>query len=154
MLMALGRRARDQLDARLRAHGLTYRHLSALGHLSGEPHVSYSELGRRAGVTAQSMQATIEMLQDHGAVEQVNNPGRGRRAHLQLTPQGLALLRVGRQAVQDAEAELLAQLPAADRETLRRLLFRLMTSTADAPPDNSTTPSGKHREQTARAPSR
>ena len=59
LLIALGRRVGERVDARLAEHDLAYRHLSALGHLAHEPDLSYSELGRRVGVTAQSMGASI-----------------------------------------------------------------------------------------------
>ncbi|MDQ2707033.1 MAG: MarR family transcriptional regulator [Actinomycetota bacterium] len=48
-----------------------------LGHLAGEPGLSYSELGRRAGVTAQSMQATLRQLEERGAAAPRHRTGSG-----------------------------------------------------------------------------
>jgi DNA-binding MarR family transcriptional regulator len=110
LLMALGRRVRDEVDARLDAHGLTYRHLSALGHLRREPDLSYSELARRAGVTVQSIQATVRGLIDLGAIEQVGAGGQGRRAQLQVTAHGRRLLTSGTDVVRDVGAGLTADL--------------------------------------------
>ena len=87
LLIMLGRGARRDIDNALETHGLSLRHFSALGHLSHQPGLSYSELGRRAGVTAQSMLATLRQLEDLGAVERITLPGRGRTAELHITPQ-------------------------------------------------------------------
>ena len=124
--MALGRRAGEELDARLRDLGLTYRHLSALGHLNREPHMSYSDLGRRVGVTAQSMQATMRHLEDRGAVAAAGRGGRGRSAELVVTDNGRALLATGMKAVSDTENHLLQRLSAPERNVLRKRLFELM----------------------------
>ena len=69
LLSGLGRIVRDEIEADLHREGLSLRHLSALGHLSRQQDVSYSEMARRAGVTVQSMQATIAGLEDLGAIE-------------------------------------------------------------------------------------
>ena len=80
VLMALGRHLRDAAETRLRADGIAVRHLSALGHLSRDPGLSYSELARRAGLTPQSMQATLRTLEEMGAVHRDTDAGRGRNA--------------------------------------------------------------------------
>ena len=134
LLMALGRRVRTQVENRLRASGLTYRHLSALGHLAGQPDVSYSELARRAGVTAQSMQATVIHLEQLGAVERTTEPGRGRPSRLRVTDGGRSLLRAGSAVVADAEEDLLAGLDPDRRRRLTAdlsVLFR--NSLGEAP---------------------
>jgi DNA-binding MarR family transcriptional regulator len=66
LLLALGRIVREEVERALDVQGLSLRHLSALGHLSREPGLSCSALGRRAGVTAQSMQATVRQLEQAG----------------------------------------------------------------------------------------
>ena len=71
LLMMLGRQVREKTDAELRNQGLSLRHLSALGHLAHQPGLSYSELARRDGITAQSMQSTLLQLQEIGAVERL-----------------------------------------------------------------------------------
>lgn len=92
LLLALGRLVREEVERALDAKGLSLRHLSALGHLSREPGLSYSTLGRRAGVTAQSMQATVRQLEQIGAVRRVTPAGRGRTAELRVTDAGRRLL--------------------------------------------------------------
>ncbi len=127
LLVMLGRSARRDLDAALETHGLSLRHFSALGHLSRQPGLSYSELGRRAGVTAQSMLATLRQLEHLGAVERSTLPGRGRTAELHITPHGKDLLATGQAALHDIDHQLLSALPADQHSILAGLLLRLMT---------------------------
>lgn len=137
LLMGLGRIVRDDVEAALRPHGLTLRHLSALGHLSRAPGLSYSELGRRAGITAQSMQATLRQLEQLGAVERRTLPGRGRTAELHVTSTGDDLLGHGRRAFREADRRVLADVPAEQQEPLAELLlgaFIAATRRQDATP--------------------
>ena len=137
LLMNLGRLVRTDVEALLRGQGSSLRHLSALGHLSREPGISYSELARRAGITAQSMQATLRQLEDLGLVERRTQAGRGRTAELYVTAAGHAVMDESRQAFTDVEQRLLASMPEADREVLTRLLLQILLDTR---PDRTTTP--------------
>lgn len=92
LVIAVGRMTRERADAELGELGLALRHVSALGHLARRPGLYYSELARRAGITAQSMQATLHQLEQDGAIERCTPPGRGRRAKLQITSSGRAVL--------------------------------------------------------------
>lgn len=125
LLIALGRVVREQTEAGLKPYGLGLRHVSALGHLSRDPGLSYSELGRRAGVTAQSMQATLRQLEERGAVERRTPAGRGRTAELHVTARGAELLRTGREVVEAVEERLLGDIPAEEREALTATLLRV-----------------------------
>lgn len=132
LLIALGRRVGEQVEARLTEHDLTYRHLSALGHLAREPELSYSELARRAGITVQSMHATLAQLEKRGAVARSTTPGRGRTARLQVTTAGADLLRTGTALVTDVERELLDELAGEQREPFTRTLLQLFTRRVEA----------------------
>ena len=134
LLMALGRRTRERVDAGLRELGLTYRHVSVLGHLAGRPDLSYSELARRAGVTPQSMQATVLRLEDDGAIERTTDPGRGRTSQLRVTERGRELLRAGTAVVAGVEADLLARVPDDQRRPLAEALAAAFFATL---PDGS-----------------
>lgn len=125
--MAVGRRVRVRVDTALAEHGLTYRHLSALGHLAGNADVSYAELARRGGVTTQSIQATLAQLQQRGAVEQRNTPKRGQRAQLGLTPTGTALLNLGTATIDRVAQQLAATLPE-HQELLGGALLTLLSA--------------------------
>ena len=106
VLMALGRHLRDAAETRLRADGIAVRHLSALGHLSRDPGLSYSELARRAGLTPQSMQATLRTLEEMGAVHRDTDAGRGRTARLFVTDTGRDLMAVGRSVYDELDGML------------------------------------------------
>ncbi|MBW0105136.1 MarR family winged helix-turn-helix transcriptional regulator [Pseudonocardia sp. KRD291] len=125
LLMTLGRRLRGEIELDLAASGLTLRHLSALGHLGREPGRSYSELARRAGVTVQSMQATLRQLEALGAVERRTPPGRGRTAELHPTDSGRRLRAAGLAIVAAADERLVAALPEQDATALGPLLMQL-----------------------------
>jgi DNA-binding MarR family transcriptional regulator len=135
LLIALGRRLREQVETALRPHGLTLRHVGALGHLRRRPGLSITELARRAGVTPQSMQATLQQLEDRSAVRRDTEPGRGRTAELHVTPFGDDLLRIGRAAVTAADDAFLADVPADARAALLTSLTRLFMTdrTANRP---------------------
>lgn len=106
LVIALGRRLRDVAERRLRTQGIAIRHLSALGHLSRDPGLSYSELARRAGLTPQSMQATLRSLEDMGAVRRDTDAGRGRTARLFVTETGRDLVTVGRSVYDELDGIL------------------------------------------------
>ncbi|MBT0771223.1 MarR family transcriptional regulator [Kineosporia sp. J2-2] len=127
LLMTLGRSMRTEVEARLKQHGTSLRHFSALGHLSREPGLSYSELGRRAGVTAQSMQATLRQLEELGAVERRTLPGRGRTAELVVTPSGAELIATGHRTVREVEAAFLKTLDDEQRRSLTGILLSVLT---------------------------
>lgn len=128
LLVLLGRAAREQLDRELAAAGLSLRHLGALGHLRRSPGLSYSELGRRAGVTAQSMQATVAQLEAGGLVARTALPGRGRAADLQVTAAGVAALQQAERAVAGVEERLLADVAVEELAALTATLWRLAHS--------------------------
>lgn len=118
LIIALGRRLRVDVEQALSAHGLSMRHVSALGHLLHQPGLSYSELGRRSNVTAQSMQATLRHLEQRGAVERRSEAGRGRTAELHVTDKGVDLLALGRDAFEEADSLLLDGMDADQRTQL------------------------------------
>jgi DNA-binding MarR family transcriptional regulator len=128
LLISLGRMLREDVDEALRPLALSMRHLSALGHLSRQPGLSYSELARRAGITPQSMQATLQQLEQLQAVERLTVAGRGRTAQLHVTPTGLDLLRQGRQVIQDAEEDLLNGIPVEQRGPFTAVLASAFTA--------------------------
>ncbi|GAA1873553.1 hypothetical protein GCM10009836_63160 [Pseudonocardia ailaonensis] len=126
LLAMVGRRVREEIDSALRQEQLAMRHLSALGHLARRPGMSYSELGRRAGVTAQSMQATLRQLEERGAVERRTEPGRGRVAELHVTADGRRLLATAEKAVAEVERVMLASVPRPERALLARTLIGMV----------------------------
>ncbi len=108
-LVVAGRAMEDLVAARLAPLGLSLRLFGALGHLARDEGLSYTELARRARVTAQSMHATVARLVELEAVEPAG-PGRGRRAGLRVTERGRRLLADGHDVVDALDAELGAAL--------------------------------------------
>ena len=128
LLMMLGRQVREKTDAELRNQGLSLRHLSALGHLAHQPGLSYSELARRDGITAQSMQSTLLQLQEIGAVERLTAPGRGRTADLQVTPSGQVLLDRGRAVLKAADQRLLDAIGNENADLIAQFALQALTA--------------------------
>lgn len=124
-LIALGRRAQDAVDQRLREHGLSYHHLSALGHLHRQPGLSYSELARRARVTVQSIQATVSHLERAGLVDRGGTTSRGRRADLRVTDGGAQVLAAAQAAIRGVDDDLLDGFSPAERNELEAALLRV-----------------------------
>ncbi|MEU4198367.1 MarR family transcriptional regulator [Streptomyces sp. NPDC039022] len=106
MVIATGRRLQERLETRLTGIGLSMRLFGALGHISRDPDLSYSDLARRAGVTSQSMRATVLMLEELGAVRR-DLQGQGHRARLELTDEGHTLLDRARAIVAELDEEFL-----------------------------------------------
>ncbi|MGW5443435.1 MarR family winged helix-turn-helix transcriptional regulator [Streptomyces asiaticus] len=124
LLVGAGRAAQRRIEDALATHDLTLRHLGALGHLSRRPDLSYSDLARRVGVTAQSMHATVRRLQDLGVVAGVRT-GQGQRARLDVTPRGHELLAEIAERLRGIDAELLGDLPEEHREHVKAFLAGL-----------------------------
>ncbi|OZG27797.1 MarR family transcriptional regulator [Williamsia sp. 1138] len=131
LLSVLGRQVRARVDAALQSEGIAVRHVSALGHLSRDPGLSYSELGRRAAVTPQSMQATLNKLEEIGAVEKVGGGGRGRSARLFVTPEGQRLISVGMASYDELDRALAEHLGQDALRALTPSLLRAFRAFAD-----------------------
>ncbi|MGW1837706.1 MarR family winged helix-turn-helix transcriptional regulator [Streptomyces sp. NPDC002067] len=117
LVIAAGRRLQERMEERLGDIGLSVRLFSALGHLSHDADLSYSDLARRAGVTSQSMRATVLLLEERGAVGRTLQ-GQGHRARLELTDEGRALLARARALVAELDAEFLADADEEAKEAL------------------------------------
>lgn len=127
VLILAGDRLAKRANDELRPHGLSLRHLGALGHLNRDPHLSYTELARRARVTVQSMHKTVLALVELGAVRQPPG-GRGRTATLEVTEHGRELLAIAAGVVAGVDAELAATLPAGEGDRLTADLLAVLRS--------------------------
>jgi DNA-binding MarR family transcriptional regulator len=132
LLMMLGRQLRDRADAELRRQGLSMRHFSALGHLAHQPGLSYSELARRDGITAQSMQSTLLQLQEMGAVERRTAPGRGRTADLQVTESGHELLNRCRLVLNEVDQRLRDAVGADETDRMAKATLEALTAFSES----------------------
>ncbi len=62
LLLTLSRRIEAELGTALAPLGLTVARLGLLGHISGVPGASFSELARMSGVSVQSMHTAVKAL--------------------------------------------------------------------------------------------
>jgi DNA-binding MarR family transcriptional regulator len=124
LTVGVGRLLERRLEEELAGLGLTLRHFGALGHLARRPELSYSDLARRAGVTPQSMHATVRGLEERGAVRRTL-PGHGHRARLEVTDRGRELLDAVRAAAGRLDEEVLGGLGDEQRAALRDALLTL-----------------------------
>jgi len=112
---AFKRRARETA-----AEGdLTNPQLTALSRLDRLGSMTTAELARREQISPQAMGTTIASLEDLGLVARSADAADGRRSILSLTPEGLAAIRSGRNAVVDRISEVLeGSFAAAEIEVL------------------------------------
>ena len=100
---AFKRRARETA-----AEGdLTNPQLTALSRLDRLGPMTTAELARREQISPQAMGTTVASLEDLGLVARSADAADGRRSILSLTPEGLAAIRLGRNAVVDRISEVL-----------------------------------------------
>lgn len=126
LLIAAGRAAQRRLEAALAEHGLTLRHVGALGHLAHTDGLTYSDLARRARMTPQSMQATMIQLAERGAIDIET---RGRAAYPKLTDAGRQLLATAARIAQRQDQTLAAS--QANTPSLRAALDHIVRQSFD-----------------------
>ena len=87
---------------------------------------SQADLARRGGLDRSDVVAAINELVEQGCVERTPDPDDRRRNVVSLTRAGTQRLRRMDRALGQVQDQLLAPLSAADRQTLTRLLTRLL----------------------------
>ncbi|WP_119729975.1 MarR family winged helix-turn-helix transcriptional regulator [Thermomonospora amylolytica] len=105
------------------ARGYHYRILAALDEFGA---ASQAELGRRCNMDRSDVVAAINELAAQGFVERTPDPDDRRRNIVTLTTAGDRQLRRMDRALDKVQDDLLGPLPAEDRQTLTRLLTRLL----------------------------
>lgn len=132
MLVFAGRVAQQQIEEGLLPYQLTMRHVGALGHLARRPDLSHSDLARRAGITAQSMHATVRQLEELGAVTG-GNAGQGRRSRLEVTPRGRELLAAANAVIEAVEIRLFDGISPSRRDDARRVIASALAPRSPKP---------------------
>ncbi|MFE4368055.1 MarR family winged helix-turn-helix transcriptional regulator [Streptomyces sp. NPDC056835] len=105
------------------ARGYHYRLLSAL-HEFGP--ASQADLGRRCRIDRSDVVAAVNELAEQGFVDRSADPDHGRRNRVTLTKGGVRQLRRMDGLLDQVQDDLLAPLSAEDRQTLTRLLGRVL----------------------------
>jgi DNA-binding MarR family transcriptional regulator len=122
-----------QVVRRLRAqHRFPLSQGTVLGRLDRQGAMGVSDLAAAERVRPQSMAQTVADLESAGMVTRRPDPADGRRALVELTPEGLATLRADRRDREGWLATVIANdLGPEERETLHRAV-ELLRRIADA----------------------
>ena len=105
------------------SRGYHYRLLAALQEFGP---ASQASLGRRTGMDRSDVAAAVTELAVRGLAGRAPDPADRRRNVISITPAGTAHLRRLEELLADVQAELLAPLPAAERQQLTRLLTQIL----------------------------
>jgi DNA-binding MarR family transcriptional regulator len=105
VLLTLAHRIEAELGAALAPLGLTVSRLGLLGHISGVPGASFSELARMSGISVQSVHTAVKALAAAGLVRD-STARAGAASSIELTPEGVRLLREAMAAVDAVDARL------------------------------------------------
>jgi DNA-binding MarR family transcriptional regulator len=98
ILLTLARSIETELNAALAPLELTVARLGLLGHISGVPGVSFSDLARMSGVTVQSVHGSVKALVAAGLVRD-HTARAGAASAIEITDEGARLLDAAREAV-------------------------------------------------------
>ncbi|WP_344603189.1 MarR family winged helix-turn-helix transcriptional regulator [Streptomyces glaucus] len=105
------------------ARGYHYRILAALQEFGP---ASQAELGRRCRIDRSDVVAAVGELVERGFVDRTPDPDHGRRNRVTLTADGARQLRRMDRVLDQVQDDLLEPLSAEERETLTRLLGRVL----------------------------
>ena len=111
VLLTVGHRVEVALGAALAPLGLTVSRLGLLGHISGVPGASFSDLARMSGISVQSVHTAVKALVAAGLVRDATARA-GAASRIELTPEGAALLRKAMDEVEAVDTALFG--PDAD----------------------------------------
>ena len=111
IVLTLARRVETELNAELAALDLTVGRLGLLGHISGVPGASFSELARMSGTSVQTVHTAVKALVAAGLVRD-GTARAGAASTIELTAEGGRLLRKAMGAVAEVDARLFG--PGAD----------------------------------------
>ncbi|MEJ2859279.1 MULTISPECIES: MarR family winged helix-turn-helix transcriptional regulator [unclassified Saccharothrix] len=110
-VLTLARRVEAELTAALAPLELTISKLGLLGHISGVPGASFSDLARMSGISVQSVHGGVKALVAAGLVQD-RTARAGSASTIELTPEGTRLLRTAREKVSEVDERLFG--PDAD----------------------------------------
>jgi MarR family transcriptional regulator, lower aerobic nicotinate degradation pathway regulator len=125
LIARLARVVRHRLEQVLTPTGLRQRHVVALSYLRGFGPTAQQSLAERLRMDPSSLVCLLNDLEEAGLVLRTRDRSDRRRAIVQLSPDGERALREVDDAVEAVEREMLTDLDADERTTLRRLLARL-----------------------------
>lgn len=98
---------------------------AALEFIAATPDRAQTEIAEQIGTAPSVLVGPLEKLERRGLISRERDAADRRRFVVRATPEGEALLREARDRIDDVEAELTADLNAAEQRTLLDLLRRL-----------------------------
>jgi len=116
---------RSRVEKAIRPLTLSTGQLLLLAVLEEMREATPATLARTLHLTPQAMTTLLKPLEARGLLARQPDSANRRRVLLRLTPMADALLRKVRGATAEIEADVLAPLSAAERDTLRALLMRI-----------------------------
>ncbi|MFI2478540.1 MarR family winged helix-turn-helix transcriptional regulator [Nocardia xishanensis] len=121
----LGAFLTDRFSTDVSSLGLKPKHAGLLNALAANGPTSQMEMAQMLRVAPSLVVALADHLGSLGAIERLRDPEDRRRQNLNLTSHGRALLRKCLDAAQAIDAETTADLTAAERTDLHRILGTL-----------------------------
>jgi DNA-binding MarR family transcriptional regulator len=106
--------------------GMRLRQLMVLGFVRDQECVAQQELGEILQIDANNLVLLLNELDSLGYIERQRDPGDRRRHRVVLTEVGRRALERAERAQESIEDEVLAELNAEERATLRDLLLRAL----------------------------
>jgi DNA-binding MarR family transcriptional regulator len=113
---------RREMDASLRASGMTLTQWRSLGMLLHHPGMTHSELVLHLEIEAPSVTSLVNGMERKGWVKRTRSTTDARVKRLFLTPRGKRLIEEARRATAPVEDRMAATLSEEERATLKRLL--------------------------------
>lgn len=109
-LLAVSAAWETQLSTALKGLGISTRKFALLGHISGEPGISFSELARRSHITVQSAHTAVRALVDEGLVADATAHA-GAASYLSVTAKGARVMADAQERLASLDRSLADQLP-------------------------------------------
>jgi DNA-binding MarR family transcriptional regulator len=119
-----------RFEEEMRPFGLTPAQFGVLATIAAEPGIGSGQLARRVLVTPQSVGELVAALEAAGHVVRDRSGGRGRRAGIDLTPEGRAVLADATRAAAALNDPAFFGLTAAEARTLNSLLHKALRAQA------------------------
>ena len=124
---------RREMRLRLKAHELSVPEYTTLSVLRSRPGLSNAQLSRRALITPQAMLEVLAKLEERGLVQREVDPAHGRILRAELTPAGERTLRDADPEIEALQEDLLADVPARQRDALFKGLLSTMGKLSATP---------------------
>ena len=126
-----GRALTRTLAARLATEGIAFGHWAFLRVLWGEDGLTQRELAERAGMTEPTTATALATMEREGWVSRGQQGGNRRKVYVTLTPAGQALRARLVPLAEQINEVAVRGASAAEIETVRRLLLRMLANLAD-----------------------